>query len=313
METTALGIMQDNAGAGVDPLTHRRIIKARWGNTGVISGLEVTGTSSLVYHVATGNAVLSRADTDGYTEAYWDGGNTEAVSAGDPSNPRIDTVWLKANDIQQGDADNRVHCGVTQGTPSSSPVAPDAPAGCTPIAYMMMPAGATSTASATQTTARSYAVPYGSSLGLLNSYRDTSKGNFDTTLKAKSTRCAVSITVPTDRLLDLRFTAGVYCSGSNDQHTSWYVAFALDGEEVPYSGGEFWLNIETCEAVQRTHTLEVSAGTHTISVITAWVSGQACPAARYGTYSSQGEGTAQDFTGTFPGKYFEVWDRGPAA
>lgn len=313
MATTALGIMQTSDGAGVDPLTHRRIIKSHWANAGIVSGLNVTGGSGLTYNVSAGNAVLSRSDSDGYTEAYWEGGTTGAVSTGDPSNPRIDTVWLKAYDAQQGDPDNRVHVGVTQGTPSSSPVAPSAPSGCLAIARMRMPAGATSTSSAQQTTARDYAIPFGASLGRLGYYHDTSNGTFDTTRFQRATRCAVQINIPTDRLLDLRFTASVACSGSGDQHTSWYVAFMVDGVEVEYSGGEFWLNTETCETVQKNFTVEVEAGTHTIAVVTGWVSGEVAPLVRSGSYTIQGGTSAQgNFTGTFPGKIFEVWDRGVA-
>lgn len=313
MATTALGIMQDSEGAGVDPLTHRRIIKARWTNPGIVTGIDVSGTSGLTYRVGAGNAVLCRAESDGYVEAYWEGGQTPAVAVGDPSNPRIDTVWLRANDLQQGDPDNRVQVGVTQGTPAASPVAPDAPDGCLAIAAMLVPAAATSTATATQTTQREFAIPYGATLGLLGSYRDTTSAKFDTKLRARTTRCKVMVTVPTDRLLELRFTASVYCSGSAaaDHHTSWYVGFLLDGTEIDGSGGEIWLNTETCETQHRTQIVEVQAGTHALAVVTAWVSGQACPGARYGAYDIQG-GDVASFRGTFAGKLLEVWDRGVA-
>lgn len=310
MATTALGIMQTGDGAGVDPLTHRRIIKSHWANAGIVSGLKVTGGSGLTYNVSAGNAVLSRSDSDGYTEAYWEGGTTNAVSTGDPSNPRIDTVWLKAYDAQQGDPDNRVHVGVTQGTPSSSPVAPSAPSGCLAIARMRMPAGATSTSSAQQTTARDYAIPYGSSLGRIGHYHDTTNGNIDTTRYAKTTRCAVSVNVPTDRLVDLQFTASAACSGSGEQYTCWYVAFSVDGSELSYSGGELHLNAKTCQTVQRTFTTELGAGTHTIAVLTAWVSGDTYPKVRSGSYSGTGTGADGKFTGTYPGMILEVWDRG---
>lgn len=311
MATTALGIMQTSDGAGVDPLTHRRIIKARWSNPGIIGGLAVTGGSGLTYNVSAGNAVLSRSSSDGYTEAYWEGGATPAVSTGDPSNPRIDTVWLKAYDAQQGDPDNRVHVGVTQGTPSSSPVAPSAPSGCLAIARMRVPAGATSTASAQQTSERSYAIPYGATLGLLASYRDTTNGVIDSVKQRRATRCAVQVTLPTDRLLDLRFVASVSSSGvyGSDDYTNWYVSFLVDGSEVAYSGGEMLLSNLTCETRERTLTVEVSKGTHTIAVSTAWVSGTNAPNVRAGTYSQQG-GSAAGFQGTFPGLKLEVWDRG---
>lgn len=311
MATTALGIMQTSDGAGVDPLTHRRIIKARWSNPGIISGLAVTGGSGLTYNVASGNAVLSRSSSDGYTEAYWEGGATPAVSTGDPSNPRIDTVWLKANDAQQGDPDNRVHVGVTQGTPSSSPVAPAAPSGCTAIATMMLPAGATSTSAAQQTSERSYAIPYGATLGLLASYRDTTNGVIDSVKQQRATRCAVQVNLPTNRILDLRFIASVSSSGDygSSDYTNWYVSFALDGTEVEYSGGEMLLSNLTCETHERTVTIDVTKGVHTIAVYTAWVSGTDAPLVRAGQYSDIG-GSAAGFPGTFPGLKLEVWDRG---
>ena len=315
MATTALGIMQDSEGAGVDPLTHRRIIKARWTNPGIITGIGVSGTSGLTYQVGAGNAVLCRAESDGYTEAYWEGGQTPAVAVGDPSNPRIDTVWLRANDLQQGDPDNRVQVGVTQGTPAASPVAPDAPDGCLAIAAMLVSAAATSTAKATQTTQREFAIPYGATLGLLGSYHDTTNGSFDTTRMSKSLRCAVQVTVPTDRLLELRFTASVASGGEygTDDYTNWYHAFALDGTEVPYSGGEVYLNNTTCETYTWTHVVEATAGVHSVAAVTAWVSGTDAPIRRAGTYESQGSGSAAKFAGTFPGLLLEVWDRGVAS
>lgn len=313
METTALGIMQDNEGAGVDPLTHRRIIEARWANPGILSGLAVTGGSGLTYGVSAGNAVLSRSASDGYTEAYWDGGQTPAVSVGDPSNPRIDTVWLKANDVQQGDGDNRVHVGVTQGTPSSSPVAPSAPSGATAIAAMRVPAGATSLSGATQTTQRQYAIPYGATLGLLASYRYSTNGAFDTTKYKKTTRCAVQVTVPTDRLVDLRLSCSASGSGTREQVCNWYAAFIIDGQEVEYSGGEFQLDGITCETHQRTHTVELTKGTHTIGIVSGWVSGDVAPTLRAGYYNDLSGSAQGKFSGTFPGMILEVWDRGVAA
>lgn len=310
MSTTALGVMQDGSGNGVDPLTHRRIIKGRWENTGIITGLSVSGTSTLAYQVDPGNAVLSRGDSDGYTEAYWEGGTTDAVSAGDASRPRIDLIWIRANDIQQGDNDNLVVVGVTEGTASTSPTAPECPTGCIELAQMLVPAGATSTSSATQNTDQTYAIPYGASLGQLAYYRDSTSGNIDSTLYTKATRCPVSVTVPTDRLVELRMTASVACRGTDPQYTSWYASFSVDGTELPYSGGEFYLNCLTCEARQRSFTTELTAGTHTIAILTAWVSGTAGPMVRSGSYSEEGGSASGSFSGSFPGIILEVWDKG---
>ncbi len=113
---TALGVSVDDAGNGVTPLVHRLIIGSYFRNNGVVDGLQVTGRSDLKYGVSAGMAVTQRAASDGRMLAYWPGGTTEtAVDAGDPSNPRIDVVWIRANNSPEysGDADNQVHVGVT--------------------------------------------------------------------------------------------------------------------------------------------------------------------------------------------------------
>ena len=311
MATTALGIMQASDGAGLDPLTHRRIIKGRWANTGVVAGLAVTGRSDLSYQVAAGVAVASRSGSDGYVELYFEGGTAGPVEAGDPSNPRIDAVWVKANDIQQGDPDNRVHVGVTQGTPSASPVCPSVPAGCLVLAKMRVPASATSTGSAQRAADGDRAIPYGASLGLLGMTHETESGVVDERLGVKGRHCSVQITVPTKRVVELRFTASAYSQGDPGTHSSWYVAFALDGEEIPYSGGESYLGTLVCETVQRSWIVEVPAGTHTVSVSSAWVAGENQPMIRAGSYTSNPD-TGSSFSGQFAGKILEAWDRGVA-
>lgn len=305
MATTALGIMQTSDGAGVDPLTHRRIIQARWANPGVISGLSVTGGSGLTYGVAAGNAVLSRSASDGYTEAYWEGGQTPAVSAGDPSNPRIDTIWLKACDAQQGDPDNRVHVGVTQGTPSSSPVAPSAPSGCLAVARMLVPAGATSTAGAQQTSAREFAVPFGASLGLLGEYHDTADA--EETLSAYQTaiRYQVQVTLPTDRLVELETVCCAFSSGKGGaiSDSFLYLSFAMDGQYLANAGGETRLDTLCAQTVRRSHVVAATRGTHSFGAVYSYSNSR--PHYRYGAYS---DGGSRDRS--FPGRIFRVWDRG---
>ena len=94
MSTVALGIAPNTSNIGVTPLVHRRILGAQFANCGIIDGLNVTGRNDLRYNVGAGVAVCSRGDSDGKTIAYHEGGQTPAVSAGDPSNPRIDIVWI---------------------------------------------------------------------------------------------------------------------------------------------------------------------------------------------------------------------------
>ena len=311
METTALGIAQDESGAGVDPLTHRRVIESHWCNAGIVRGLEVSGTDGLTYHVSAGNAVVSRSGSDGFAEAYWDGGDTPAVGAGDPSNPRVDLVWLRANDPQQGDDDNRVHVGVAQGTPSVSPAAPEAPAGCLAIATMMVPAAATSTSSSQMTSERTYAIPYGSTLGLLGSTRLTYEGPGDYGDGGRDYyEMSTTFTVPTDRLVEFRFAACACAASATDPSqptldpldaAAWYVGIQLDGNDVPGGGGQFQV-FRAWEPVTLSAIAEVSAGTHV---------------ARTRNHRVQWGNNVYfvchtDATQTYQGKTLEVWDRGVA-
>lgn len=314
MATTALGIMQDSGGAGVSPLTHRKCIQARWNNTGIVYGLAVTGTSGLTYSVSAGVAVVSRSAADGYAEAYFEGGSTPAVSAGDPSNPRVDLVWIKANDIQQGDPDNRVHIGVTQGTPSSSPASPSCPSGCIEIARMMVPAGATSTSSATMDSDRSYAIPFGASMGLLGENVNTADLFGDATIHKWYYENSVSFYVPTDRLVELVFSctftnanADTQQAGSIDGSVgpiSWGVAaFQIDGEDVPHSGTEWQASNGVWEDHQVTCIVEVTAGAHTARARTGLMAhreASGCPYFRY---------TEKDGI-QYKGRVLRVWDRG---
>lgn len=149
MSNTAFGVAQTSAGVGTTDTDMRKIIAAQWESTGVIDGLAVTGTTSLYYKVAAGVAVCSKGASDGKTLAYFSGGNTSAVSANSSGNPRIDCIWITAHDATQGDSDNLVTLGVTQGTPAATPVAPTLPTYATLLAEMLLPAGATTTANAT--------------------------------------------------------------------------------------------------------------------------------------------------------------------
>lgn len=160
MSNTAFGVAQTSAGVGTTDTDMRKIIAAQWESTGVIDGLAVTGTTSLYYKVAAGVAVCSKGASDGKTLAYFSGGNTSTVSANSSGNPRIDCIWITAHDATQGDSDNIVTLGVTQGTAAATPTAPTIPTYATLLAQMVMPAGATTTANAFLAKAPAQATPY---------------------------------------------------------------------------------------------------------------------------------------------------------
>ena len=163
MSNTAFGVAQTSAGVGTTDTDMRHILAAKWDSTGVINGLAVTGTTSLYYRVSAGVAVCSKGPSDGKTLAYFGGGNTDTVSANSSGNPRIDSVYIYSNDANQGDADNLVHIGVTQGTAAAVPTAPTIPTYATLLAEMLMPAGATTTANVHQAASATVPNHYGMS------------------------------------------------------------------------------------------------------------------------------------------------------
>lgn len=228
--SVAFGIPQAADGTGTTAADMRQIIGAKWSSQGVVSGLDVTGTTALRYDVAPGVATCSRGEADGMTEAYFPGGRTPAVAANASSSPRVDVVWMVAHDSTQGDADNLVTLGVTQGTPSASPVAPAFPTSATPLAYVTLPAGATTTANATVQDV-AYAIPYGASMGILLDRTDTSYKGIAQGSGAY-TFASGTILLPTDRMIDVELTTSVWAWGptTHDWVGSGYVDWLLDGE-----------------------------------------------------------------------------------
>ena len=299
MATTAVGIMQDGEGNGTSPHTLRKCIQARWVSPGIVCGLDVAGRNDLRYDVAAGVAVLRRSEADGCTEAYWEGGQTPAVQAGG-SNPRIDLVWMKANDLQQGDPDNLVVVGVESGVPSASPVAPQCPAGCTPIALMRVPAGASSTASAQDLGDRDYAVPYGASMGVLARLEEAVDGTVDNSKQTPFLQTKLHF--PTNRNITLHAFLCVSTPEKDGQTGVATCRFMIDGEryttrKVEYTGN--WVTYEP------TTDAEVSAGDHTFGIV---MFNQTGP----GFVAHYGEGSGFDAGDNYVGRVLRIDDNGPA-
>jgi len=272
--TTALGVDVDTNGNGVDPLTHRQIIKRHWNNTGIIGGLTVSGRSDLYYAVSAGVAVCSMGSADGYTEAYFAGGKTEnAVSAGDGTYARIDSVYLLAN---TGTPDNAVHCGVVQGTPAASPSAPTLPAGALLLQQMLVPAGASKTSSASANGSQNYAIPYGGSLGRLAYAKVT--GDY-TIPEDKQWHSQVSATfrVPTDRLVTVEWkacttvgTSGTSADDANANMGSYYLQLLVDGNVINEINSAIGVKADEITSFRydyvstTSYDVNVTAGTHTV-------------------------------------------------
>lgn len=227
MAHVALGV----ANSGTDGTTaqdFRLIAGALWQNAGIVSGLKVSGKSSMAYDVAAGVAVCTRGASDGKTLAYWPGGSV-ATTANSGGNPRIDSIYIIAHDLSHGDADNAVAVGVAKGAPAASPVAPSIPAGATLIATMNVPAGATTTAQATISANASPALPYGASMGvLLQQVNSETSGTGSSTWK---TLCSGTIELPSRRLvrIDMLTTCkGVVKNVGTDTEGTMHVRLLID-------------------------------------------------------------------------------------
>lgn len=303
--TTALGIAQTADGTGLDPLTHRRLIQALWQNTGIIGGLAVTGRPDLSYQVAAGAAILSRSNADGYVEAYYGGGTTAAVRAGDGANPRIDTVYIVAHDALQGDADNQVSVGAVSGAAAASPQAPDLShiPGALPLANMLVPAGASSTQSATAASVVKYAVPYGAALGLLGEHIQPQNEPGDSRPNMVYDEQRIAFTLPTARIIRLVFQANISTEKQDDNaRGGWYMTFMVDGRPLPNAGTEFDLT-RTWAGKYWEFTTVLDAGSHVAQIRSHKTWGDT----PYFHYTQDNGGTDQ-----FVGRVFRVYDEGIA-
>jgi hypothetical protein len=224
----AFGVDRDTDGKGLDALTLRRIIRGKWNNTGIVTGLVVTGRSDLKYTVTAGMAVCSMSEADGYTEAYWGGGTTEnAVSAGDGTYARIDTVYMVSN---TGTPDNKVHVLVAQGTPSATPVAPALPAGALRLMSFKMPSGASTTSNAGRAEAPAYAIPYGGNFGRIGYVVDSSKSELPIDWKWHKELALKTPVIPTNRLVEIVWTARA--AAKNTVSADYAVRVLVDGAAV---------------------------------------------------------------------------------
>lgn len=255
--STAYAVQQDGT-IGTTAADLRKMIAYKWASTGIVGGLKVTGRSNLAYNVAAGMAICSKGASDGCTEAYWPGGQTPAVSANSGSNPRLDAIWVTSHDKTQGDADNLVTVGVTQGTPAATPEPPTIPADATLLALMQMPAGATKTSAASAYSVGAGAIPYGSSLGVLVDGVD--KANRSVLPASEYVYAQGTFTLPTRRQVDIKQTFTWRCTAGADG--SAYTSVFVDGAQVSACEVRAEPSLATSQYLETSVVLE--AGTHTV-------------------------------------------------
>lgn len=110
----------------------------------------VTGTAdtaTLKYSVGPINPVIRRSADEG-VYAFSTFGNTTVDTTNAPgADSRFDLIYIKQNDVEKGDLDNKAILGVIQGSVASSPSKPysSVPDGALVLAEARVSAGATST------------------------------------------------------------------------------------------------------------------------------------------------------------------------
>lgn len=273
MANVALGI-RNNGADGTTPLALRLALAALFPQAGILSGLGVRGSSSLAYSVAPGVAVCTRGAGDGSTIAPVAAGSTPAVAANGTGYPRIDAVWVAAHDRDQGDPDNHVALGVTQGIAAASPARPSVPTYATVLAYMRLPAGATTTAQATVEARGDVASASGGTLGLLgeaalNADREVSTGGSWSDFYT----VAVTVTVPSRHLVRVDYRATLSAPGSNVGWTRVRPYLTVDGAEVKGSRRKWpaWTGPELTHS--SSCATELAAGTHVVELHLAYDGG----------------------------------------
>lgn len=261
--SVAFGV-QNNGDVGTTASDLRGMLWWKWEAVGIVNKYDlafpVTG-SGLHYDVGEGLAICARGSGYGYVEAYWPGGSTENVSANSSSNPRIDAVWVIAHDVTQGDPDNLVAVGVTQGTPAASPTAPSIPTSAILIATMLLPAGATSTSAASVQSKGEAAVPWGASLGILVDKVDTT--NSSTAIASGyHTYASGTFTLPTARYVDVKRVFTLASLTSAD--ASVYTRVLIDGAQVSQGEVRCYGSPTLATSQYMENTVFLEAGTHTV-------------------------------------------------
>lgn len=107
--------------------------------------------SGLTVTVQTGEAQIPGTSVTTQSSYYIRASSTTSLTpaAADPSNPRIDLIYLQVNDVAYGGGTNNATCSIATGTPTSGATltnlsgAPSVPTSSLAIAYVQIPAGAT--------------------------------------------------------------------------------------------------------------------------------------------------------------------------
>jgi len=290
----------DANGDGLTALDYRRILQGFYPNPGIVKGGTVTGNSSLTYHVAPTVAVIDRG-SDGTRLAYYAGGDTPTVDAGDASNRRIDVIWLKANDPALDGGSKEVVLGVTQGTPSANPVVPTLDSGQLALMEKLVQPGTTNLSTGSgNNRSYNYAIPYGGSVGMLGESWQRMDATGDGTINKHHYDHPINFWLPTDRLIEFKFW--VNYSANDGQSSEWAMHFQVDGVSLDHAASLF-VSGPVWETHYASYIATVPAGSHTAR-IDSWLQHGSAP-----VFHFNGGANHEPL---WVGRRFQVWDRGVA-
>jgi hypothetical protein len=129
------GLLQTTGSA---PLSIQRGILA-----GHADSLAVIPGSGMTVIVKPGSAVVPRNDNTGAYIMANDSNTTVTIPPANPNYPRIDLLYLRQEDVGQGDATTRASFGLVTGTPAPQPVIPQVmPGGALELAAIRVEANA---------------------------------------------------------------------------------------------------------------------------------------------------------------------------
>lgn len=230
------GLAKPADGTGTMPADLQRVI---WGlyradDPLIVKGCEVTGTSSMQYKVAAGVVYIPVGAQRGILVPV--DAATVQTAAAPSTGSRVDVLYVGQD------------AGVKVGASAAS--------GSAVLDRRTVMAGTTATTSTTGITDRGYAMLFGASMGMLYNYRDPSP--LDSVVNpASHLVCATQVTVPSDRLLDLRVTQTLWSASPASMMWSIYIDNALEVN--------FEMGVSTvAESKQVTHSRWLLAGTHQI-------------------------------------------------
>jgi hypothetical protein len=255
---------------------------------GIISGCKVTtSASAMSYTVASGVVAIKSATAEIILAPV--ATTTVATAAAPSTGSRTDIVYVQQRyPSVEGDANIVVGVGTTL------------PARAVELRRFVVGAGDLNTNATVATGGVNYSIPYGASLGVLHSWQNTYSGPLSTSLIREGQG---SITVPTDRRLKFSVNALLYANAAsgfdNSKYTEHYFLPNIDGGDMVIfttpglhqAWGQYYWE----------HSINVSAGTHTVNLGSGRMVGPGQACTFYGVSSGFGR----------TGIRFTVTDEGP--